>query len=121
MPAVSTDPEQGMERGLSSTQRYKQKGTGFPNDCHLEVAPTTNEPKSHKTNSNGKQVAVDGRDTFGKTVVSSSMIDSVAADLNRRLKEVPVGFKWFVESLIDGTVGLCGEECRFRRLDFHSF
>src|SRR4029077_14573671 len=38
------------------------------------------------------------------------MIDRVAANLNRRLIEVPVGFKWFVESLIDGTVGFCGEE-----------
>ncbi len=46
----------------------------------------------------------------GKTIVSSAMIDRVAADLNRRLIEVPVGFKWFVESLIDGTVGFCGEE-----------
>jgi phosphoglucomutase len=46
----------------------------------------------------------------GKTIVSSSMIDKVAADLNRRLIEVPVGFKWFVESLIDGVVGFCGEE-----------
>jgi len=46
----------------------------------------------------------------GKTIVSSSMIDRVAAGLNRRLIEVPVGFKWFVESLIDGTVGFCGEE-----------
>lgn len=46
----------------------------------------------------------------GKTVVSSSMIDRVAANLNRRLIEVPVGFKWFVKSLIDGTVGFCGEE-----------
>jgi phosphoglucomutase len=46
---------------------------------------------------------------IGKTVVSS-MIDRVAVDLNRKLIEVPVGFKWFVESLIDGTVGFCGEE-----------
>jgi phosphoglucomutase len=46
----------------------------------------------------------------GKTVVSSSMIDRVAASLNRRLIEVPVGFKWFVEALIDGNVGFCGEE-----------
>jgi phosphoglucomutase len=47
---------------------------------------------------------------IGKTVVSSSMIDRVATHLNRRLIEVPVGFKWFVEGLIDGTVGFCGEE-----------
>ena len=46
----------------------------------------------------------------GKTVVSSSMIDRVASHLNRRLIEVPVGFKWFVEGLIDGSVGFCGEE-----------
>ncbi|MGO9157583.1 phosphoglucomutase (alpha-D-glucose-1,6-bisphosphate-dependent) [Mycobacterium sp.] len=46
----------------------------------------------------------------GKTVVSSGMIDRVASHLNRRLIEVPVGFKWFVEGLIDGTVGFCGEE-----------
>jgi phosphoglucomutase len=46
----------------------------------------------------------------GKTIVSSSIIDRVAASLNRRLIEVPVGFKWFVESLIDGSVGFCGEE-----------
>jgi phosphoglucomutase len=46
----------------------------------------------------------------GKTVVSSSMIDRVAANLSRRLVEVPVGFKWFVEGLIDGSIGFCGEE-----------
>jgi phosphoglucomutase len=46
----------------------------------------------------------------GKTIVSSSLIDRVAAGLNRRLIEVPVGFKWFVEGLIDGSVGFCGEE-----------
>jgi phosphoglucomutase len=38
------------------------------------------------------------------------MIDRVAAHLNRRLIDVPVGFKWFVEGLIDGAVGFCGEE-----------
>jgi phosphoglucomutase len=46
----------------------------------------------------------------GKTIVSSSMIDRVAAGLKRQLIEVPVGFKWFVEGLIDGTIGFCGEE-----------
>jgi phosphoglucomutase len=46
----------------------------------------------------------------GKTVVSSSMIDRVAARLKRRLIEVPVGFKWFVEGLVDGSIGFCGEE-----------
>ncbi len=46
----------------------------------------------------------------GKTVVSSSMIDRVAASLDRKLIETPVGFKWFVDGLIDGSVGFCGEE-----------
>lgn len=46
----------------------------------------------------------------GKTIVSSGMIDRVVASLDRRLIEVPVGFKWFVEGLIHGTVGFCGEE-----------
>jgi len=46
----------------------------------------------------------------GKTLVSSSMIDRVAASLGRRLWEVPVGFKWFVPGLIDGSVAFGGEE-----------
>jgi phosphoglucomutase len=46
----------------------------------------------------------------GKTLVSSSMIDRVATSLGRRLWEVPVGFKWFVPGLIDGSVGFGGEE-----------
>ncbi|MCU1411736.1 MAG: alpha-D-glucose phosphate-specific phosphoglucomutase [Rhodoglobus sp.] len=46
----------------------------------------------------------------GKTLVSSSMIDRVASSLGRRLWEVPVGFKWFVPGLVDGSVGFGGEE-----------
>jgi phosphoglucomutase len=46
----------------------------------------------------------------GKTVVSSGMIDRVAARLGRTLVEVPVGFKWFVDGLIDGSLGFGGEE-----------
>ncbi len=46
----------------------------------------------------------------GKTVVSSSMIDKVTAKAGRRLYEVPVGFKWFVPGLVDGSIGFCGEE-----------
>jgi phosphoglucomutase len=52
----------------------------------------------------GKQVAV------GKTVVSSSMIDRVTAGLGRELFEVPVGFKYFVDGLLEGTLGFVGEE-----------
>jgi phosphoglucomutase len=47
---------------------------------------------------------------IGKTVVSSRMIDRVAARLKRRLFEVPVGFKWFVDGLLDGSLGFVGEE-----------
>ena len=47
---------------------------------------------------------------IGKTLVSSTMIDLVADALGRRLVEVPVGFKWFVEGLIDGSLGFGGEE-----------
>ena len=51
-----------------------------------------------------KEIAV------GKTVVSSQMIDRVTAKLGRKLYEVPVGFKWFVDGLIDGSLGFVGEE-----------
>jgi len=47
---------------------------------------------------------------IGKTLVSSALIDKVAAHLGRRLWEVPVGFKWFVPGLLDGSVGFGGEE-----------
>jgi phosphoglucomutase len=52
-----------------------------------------------------------GPDTgIGKTLVSSQMIDRVAAKLGRKLVEVPVGFKWFVDGLFDGSLGFGGEE-----------
>ena len=51
-----------------------------------------------------------GAAAVGKTLVSSSMIDRVADGLHRRLLEVPVGFKWFVPGLLDGTVAFGGEE-----------
>ena len=47
---------------------------------------------------------------IGKTLVSSSMIDRVASGLGRPMLEVPVGFKWFVDGLIDGSLGFVGEE-----------
>ena len=50
------------------------------------------------------------RAAVGKTLVSSAMIDRVAKDLRRRLAEVPVGFKWFVQGLLDGSYGFGGEE-----------
>jgi phosphoglucomutase len=56
----------------------------------------------------------------GKTVVSSQMIDRIAAKLGRKLYEVPVGFKWFVDGLLNGSLGFGGEEsagASFARLD----
>jgi phosphoglucomutase len=56
----------------------------------------------------------------GKTLVSSQMIDRVTAKLGRKLYEVPVGFKWFVDGLLDGTLCFGGEEsagASFSRLD----
>ncbi len=56
----------------------------------------------------------------GKTVVSSQMIDRITAKLGRKLCEVPVGFKWFVDGLLDGSLGFGGEEsagASFIRLD----
>ncbi len=61
-----------------------------------------------------------GSAAVGKTVVSSQMIDRVTAKLGRKLFEVPVGFKWFVEGLLDGSLGFGGEEsagATFVRLD----
>jgi phosphoglucomutase len=58
----------------------------------------------------GKRDKWDKEVDVGKTVVSSSMIDRVAARAGRRLYEVPVGFKWFVEGLLTGRLGFAGEE-----------
>jgi phosphoglucomutase len=73
----------------------------LPADHYLSVAVHylfQNRPKW------GKDVAV------GKTVVSSRMIDRVTEKLGRRLYEAPVGFKWFVDGLHNGSLGFCGEE-----------
>jgi phosphoglucomutase len=57
---------------------------------------------------------------IGKTIVSSQMIDRITAKLGRKLYEVPVGFKWFVDGLLDGSLAFGGEEsagATFARLD----
>jgi phosphoglucomutase len=67
----------------------------------------------HRPNWNNKAAV-------GKTLVSSQMIDRVTSKLNRKLYEVPVGFKWFVDGLLDGSLGFGGEEsagASFSRLD----
>ena len=84
-------------------------------DRHGIVAPTGLMPPNHFL-----AVAVDylfrhrpqwsPTAAVGKTLVSSAMIDRVAARLGRKLLEVPVGFKWFVDDLLDGSLGFGGEE-----------
>ncbi len=84
-------------------------------DRHGIVAPSGLMPPNHYL-----AVAIDylfrnrpqwrGDAAVGKTLVSSAMIDRVAARLGRRLHEVPVGFKFFVDGLLDGSLGFGGEE-----------
>jgi phosphoglucomutase len=78
------------------------KSAGLMNPNHY-LAVAINYLFTHRDNWR-KDAAV------GKTLVSSSMIDRVAAELGRDLKEVPVGFKWFVNGLVDGSYGFGGEE-----------
>jgi phosphoglucomutase len=75
---------------------------GLMNPNHY-LAVAINYLFSHRTGWSGNAAV-------GKTLVSSSMIDRVAADLGRTLSEVPVGFKWFVDGLLDGSYGFGGEE-----------
>lgn len=83
----------------------------LPADHYLSVAIHYLFP--HRPNWSSKALV-------GKTVVSSEMIDRVAAKLGRKLYETPVGFKWFVDGLLEGSLGFCGEEsagASFLRLD----
>ncbi len=77
-------------------------GAGLMNPNHVLAAAISYLFGGHRDW--GSSVAV------GKTLVSSSIIDRVVADLGRRLVEVPVGFKWFVDGLVDGSIGFGGEE-----------
>ena len=77
-------------------------GAGLMNPNHVLAACVSYLFGGHREWGDGVGV--------GKTLVSSSVIDRVAADLGRRLEEVPVGFKWFVPGLLEGTLGFGGEE-----------
>ena len=82
-------------------------------DCDAQRRAAESEPLSGGVHS--VSVYASGRSGatkvgIGKTLVSSSMIDRVAKGLGRRMLEVPVGFKWFVDGLLDGTLGFVGEE-----------
>ena len=88
-------------RCRSARNREPQPGTAR---ARTTISPLRSHTCSRTARTGRRSVAV------GKTVVSSSMIDRVAEKLGRRLVEVPVGFKWFVEGLIDGSIGFGGEE-----------
>jgi phosphoglucomutase len=77
-------------------------GAGLLNPNHY-LAVAIRYLFNHRPNWS-KQAAI------GKTLVSSAIIDRVASELGRDLREVPVGFKWFVEGLLDGSMGFGGEE-----------
>ena len=77
-------------------------GTGLLNPNHY-LAVAIRYLFTHRSN-------WPARAAIGKTLVSSAIIDRVAKALNRDLREVPVGFKWFVDGLVDGSMGFGGEE-----------
>jgi phosphoglucomutase len=116
---IRMDPSSGwaMQRLLALKDRFDIAfGCDTDHDRHGIVTPGAGLlPTNHYLS-----VAIDylfrerrgwnGRAAVGKTVVSSAMIDRVTARLGRRLYEVPVGFKWFVEGLLDGGLAFVGEE-----------
>lgn len=93
--AVATDPDAD-RHGIVS------RGAGLMNPNHY-LAVAIDYLFRHRPQWPGEAA-------IGKTIVSSSLIDRVAARLGRRLREVPVGFKWFVEGLLEGSLGFAGEE-----------
>ncbi|HEY5019500.1 MAG TPA: phosphoglucomutase (alpha-D-glucose-1,6-bisphosphate-dependent) [Steroidobacteraceae bacterium] len=126
---IRMDPSSvwAMQRLLSLKDRYDIAfGCDTDHDRHGIVTPSAGLlPTNHYLS-----VAIDylfrerlgwsSSAAVGKTVVSSTMIDRVTARLGRRLFEVPVGFKWFVDGLLDGSLGFVGEEsagATFLRLD----
>jgi phosphoglucomutase len=116
---VRMDPSSApaMQRLIALRERYDVAfACDTDHDRHGIVAPSVGLlPSNHYLS-----VAIDylyrhrpqwsARAAVGKTVVSSAMIDRVAARLGRRLIEVPVGFKWFADGLLDGSLGLGCEE-----------
>ncbi|MEE1672326.1 phosphoglucomutase (alpha-D-glucose-1,6-bisphosphate-dependent) [Agarivorans aestuarii] len=93
--AVANDPDYD-RHGIVT------KSSGLLNPNHY-LAVAINYLYSHRS-----QWGADA--AIGKTLVSSSMVDRVATSLGRELKEVPVGFKWFVDGLFDGSIAFGGEE-----------
>lgn len=88
-----------------------RKGGLMPPNHYLSVAISYLFQNRSKWNKSKK---------VGKTIVSSQMIDRVTAKLEHKVYEVPVGFKWFVDGLLDGSLGFCGEEsagATFARID----
>ena len=82
----------------------------MPNTPAIVGRAITGISAGSRTETRHLELATELFRAVGKTMVSSSIIDRVVSDLGRKLIEVPVGFKWFVPGLIDGSVGFGGEE-----------
>jgi phosphoglucomutase len=117
MDCSSPDAMAGLIRVIATSDRYQiATGNDADSDRHGIVTPDGGllNPNHYLA------VAIDYLYTHrpswpagiavGKTAVSSSIIDRVVAGIDRKLVEVPVGFKWFVDGLIGGTIGFGGEE-----------
>jgi phosphoglucomutase len=117
MDCSSPDAMAGLIRAIATSDRYQiATGNDADSDRHGIVTPDAGllNPNHYLA------VAIDYLYTHrpswpdgiavGKTAVSSSIIDRVVAGIGRKLVEVPVGFKWFVDGLIGGTIGFGGEE-----------
>ncbi|WP_297774535.1 phosphoglucomutase (alpha-D-glucose-1,6-bisphosphate-dependent) [Mycobacterium sp.] len=116
MDCSSPDAMAGLIRTMSGSRYQIATGNDADSDRHGIVTPDAGllNPNHYLA------VAIEylytqrpswpGGIAVGKTAVSSSMIDRVVAGIGRKLVEVPVGFKWFVDGLIGGTIGFGGEE-----------
>ena len=112
-PQRSIRPRVWQRHGLGSPRRDRHAQRRIDEPESLSLAAAVDYLFRHRPQWKAET-------SVGKTLVSSSMIDRVAAGLGRRVVEVPVGFKWFVEGLLNGALGFGGEEsagASFLRLD----
>ncbi|MGZ4632505.1 MAG: phosphoglucomutase, alpha-D-glucose phosphate-specific, partial [Actinomycetes bacterium] len=117
MDCSSPDAMASLVRSMQSGAAFDvATGNDADSDRHGVVTPDAGLLNPNHYLAVAIEYLYSGRDGWsadaavGKTLVSSSMIDRVAASLGRRLVEVPVGFKWFVPGLLDGSIAFGGEE-----------
>ncbi|MGZ4616694.1 MAG: phosphoglucomutase (alpha-D-glucose-1,6-bisphosphate-dependent) [Actinomycetes bacterium] len=117
MDCSSPDAMASLVRSMQSGAAFDvATGNDADSDRHGDVTPDAGLLNPNHDLAVAIEYLYSGRDGWsadaavGKTLVSSSMIDRVAASLGRRLVEVPVGFKWFVPGLLDDSIAFGGEE-----------